>query len=115
MEPLEFIEVTCRTLITVISQIFPGALCDLLLQLLTCVTILRSQWQSYSDSIIVLHGNIRSVLHTGMPGRPQFDINKEELEYLTTLSFSWSEIAALIGVSRSTVFRYVYFCASLVR
>ena len=37
MEQLEFIEVT---LITVISQIFPGALCDLLLQLLTFVTIL---------------------------------------------------------------------------
>lgn len=63
MEQLEFIEVTCRTLITVISQIFPGALCDLLLQLLTCVTILRSQWQSYSDSIIVLHGNIRCVTY----------------------------------------------------
>ena len=39
MEQLEFIEVTCCTLITVISQIFPGTLCDLLVQLLTCVTI----------------------------------------------------------------------------
>ena len=28
---------------------------------------------------------------------------KEQLEYLPSLSFTWSDVAALLGVSRSTI------------
>ena len=42
------------------------------------------------------------------PGRPRFDISKEQLEYLSSLSFKWNEIAVLLGVSRMTIYRYVY-------
>ena len=38
-------------------------------------------------------------------GRPRFDISQEQLEYLRSLSFSWTEIASLLGVSRMTVYR----------
>ena len=46
------------------------------------------------------------VAHTGRRGRPRFNIDKEQMEYLLSLSFNWSEIAALIGVSRMTLYRY---------
>jgi len=42
------------------------------------------------------------------PGRPRFDIKKEQLEYLSSLGFKWTEVAALLGVSRMTIYRYIY-------
>ena len=39
-------------------------------------------------------------------GRPRFHVTKEQLEYLVSLSFTYSEIASLIGVSRATIYRY---------
>ncbi len=38
-------------------------------------------------------------------GRPRFHVSREQLEYLAALSFSWTEIASVLGVSRMTVFR----------
>ena len=38
-------------------------------------------------------------------GRPSFLIPQEQLEYLRSLSFTWVEIAALLRVSRMTVYR----------
>ena len=38
-------------------------------------------------------------------GRPAFDISQEQLEYLSSLSLNWSQIAALLGVSRMTIYR----------
>ena len=38
-------------------------------------------------------------------GRPRFIISKEQLEYLRSLSFTWTDISSLLGVSRMTIFR----------
>ena len=38
-------------------------------------------------------------------GRPRFDISQEQLVYLRSLSFTWSQIAAILGVSRMTLYR----------
>lgn len=35
-------------------------------------------------------------------GRPPKDINKDQVEYLRTLRFTWSEISSLLGTSLST-------------
>ena len=59
------------------------------------VTSFLSYWvQSESDD-----GSRRS------RGRPRFDVSIEQLRYLKSLSFRWSEIAALLGVSRMTLYR----------
>ncbi len=42
-------------------------------------------------------------------GRPRFNVSREQLEYLSSLGFSWSEIASILGVSRMTVYRYVWY------
>ena len=63
-------------------------------------------WQEYVDSE---QASDRSYAY-GTPvvhirgergGRPRFDITKDQLEYLSSLSFSWSEIASILGVSRN--------------
>ena len=41
----------------------------------------------------------------GGRGRPHFIILKAQLEYLRSLSFSWTHIALLLGISRRTLFR----------
>ena len=39
------------------------------------------------------------------PGRPRFDISQDQLEYLSSMSFSWTKIASMLSVSRMTVYR----------
>ena len=38
-------------------------------------------------------------------GRPCFSISKEQLLYLSSMSFSWTEISNMLGVSRMTIYR----------
>ncbi len=41
------------------------------------------------------------------PGRPPVDIDFDDVELLRTLLFTWSDIAKMLGVSRSTLYRKV--------
>ena len=69
-----------------------------------------SWWQDYVDSD---HANQSSLYAyrcpqsrvPGVRGRPRFDITKDQLEYLASLSFSWTQIASILGVSKVTIFR----------
>ena len=42
---------------------------------------------------------------TGERDRPRFNIQREQLLYLSSLGFSWTSIASLLGVSRMTLYR----------
>ena len=71
-----------------------------------------SWWQDYidteqaSDPLSLSHRYSSPVIHiSGAQGRPRFDISKDQLEYLSSLSFSWTDIAAILGVSRMTIYR----------
>ena len=37
-------------------------------------------------------------------GCPQLEISRDQLEYLVSLSFNWTQIAAILGVSRMMVY-----------
>ena len=104
LEQLKYIEVTCRVLIRTMATVPEMHL--FLSNFLTCIRTLRSQWQEYSDRPLHHIGISCPYLHTGRPGRPHFDVNKDQVEYLWSLSFGWNEIAALIGISRTTLYRY---------
>lgn len=70
---------------------------------------LLHQWREYQallDSSLSVHSYRTPLVHAGSLGRPRFDVSKEQLEYLLSLSFSWTEIASLLGVSRMTLYRY---------
>ena len=48
---------------------------------------------------------VTSCQHMEGPGRPAFTIEKEQIEFLQDLHFTWSSIARLLGVSMSTLWR----------
>ena len=79
-------------------------------ELLECVSLMYAQWSSYETSIIdAQHSQSGYRVPTrtadGTRGRPRFEISKEQLIYLKSLSFTWSEIASLLNVSRMTIYR----------
>jgi len=71
--------------------------------------MLLNQWKEYRMILDSTSQNATyhvPIQHTNEHGRPKFDIDQEQLEYLVSLSFSWSDIAALLGISRTTLYRY---------
>ena len=84
---------------------------DAIDELISCIQLIRRKWEEYqiildSGSYSQCVAYLVPVVHTGRRGRPRFDVIKEQLEYLASLSFTWSEVAALLGVSQSTIYRY---------
>ena len=84
-------------------------------ELLHCVLVIESEWQAHFDLLQSDVGSRNesafrlstSYAYNGqnVPGRPKFNITKEQLEYLSSMSFSWSQIANILGVSRMTIYR----------
>ena len=82
-------------------------------QLIDCLKVIFQKWEQYSElleSHPATQGNVSyrampQLTESQRPGRPRFDIPREQLEYLSSLSFKWNEIAALLGVSRMTIYR----------
>ena len=77
-------------------------------ELSSCLRALYWEWQEYLErqervsestcyQVSVETSNSRR-------GRPRFRIVRDQLEYLQSLSFTWTDIAALLGVSRMTLF-----------
>ena len=73
--------------------------------LLRHMRVIRREWEHLmtdvgSSSMSYTVGTIH-----GETGRPRYCIYKEQLQYLRSMSFSWVQIATLLGVSYSTVYR----------
>lgn len=74
-------------------------------------TVMRSmsgEWDALLDTIEgsnSMHVYRVSTHQSGGRGRPRFTISRDQLIYLRSLNFSWSNIAGLLGVSRYTVYR----------
>lgn len=99
------------------NQDLSGILRDLN-ELLDCISALYEQWNSYltivdaqnpEDWYQVPTARVRP----GRGGRPRFDISRDQLLYLKSLTFSWSEIASLLNVSRMTIYRRRRDCGLL--
>ena len=76
-------------------------------ELLVCVREIASQWERHIDEQVLMHAATSySAPHENVVrvGRPRFDITREQLQYLASMSFSWSHIAGMLGVSRSTLY-----------
>lgn len=69
-------------------------------------SVLR-EWQHYTSFFdrASTSAYTAPVEHSGGRGRPHFLISEDQLHYLRSMNFTWSEIAALLGVSRMTVYR----------
>lgn len=44
-------------------------------------------------------------ISSGRRGRPKFDVTENQLAYLSSLSFTWVQIARMLGISRMTLYR----------
>ena len=72
---------------------------------------LSKEWEDHLDSIVANDPNpstsyrVPMLRVEGAQGRPRFDIKESQLEYLASLSFSWTQIASLLHVSRMTIYR----------
>jgi len=69
---------------------------------------LSEEWDRYIASMERMSESLRYTVATTESsgrGRPRFIIAKEQLEYLCSLSFSWTDMALLLGVSRMTLYR----------
>ena len=83
--------------------------CAHLSQLLLCLRVISLEWQGYMETIELQ--TLQSaytpdrVQPSACIGRPRFDISKDQLEYLSSMSFTWTQIASMLGVSRMTIYR----------
>ena len=77
-------------------------------ELLECLRSMLREWQDYLN-----HYHMRSetsfcvslTQSASRPGRPSFDISREQLQYLRSMSFTWVQISAILGVSHMTIYR----------
>ena len=86
---------------------------DALVEIRGCCNSLLVLWQSYIDELdsnyaVVSRARMESYqaprLSEGR-GRPRTIISREQLQYLRSLNFSWTQISELLGVSRMTIYR----------
>ena len=79
--------------------------------LVECLRCVHNKWLEYEGIVSVRAERFAYRYQVGTTvqgrGRPRFDITKEQLLHLSSLDFTWSEIASLLGVSRMTVYRYI--------
>lgn len=79
--------------------------------LMSFISSLLSYWDVYLDEVqrnvspFQYRAGTSQSSNPNNPGRPTFDVEKSQLEYLRSLNFTWTEIASLLGVSRMTIYR----------
>ena len=91
------------------TDVDAAVLAEYVEELVVLLNTLLEQWKQYS---LVLETTVDRLEYrspfappTGRQGRPRFDMNREQLEYLLSLSFNWSEISNLLAISRMTLYR----------
>ena len=75
-------------------------------ELVIALQFLSVQWQQYIDYLHSCSGADAyhvAAVRSGNKGRPRLDISREQLKYLSSLSFTCTDIAHLLGVSRMTI------------
>lgn len=66
------------------------------------------QWEHYIDEHMMRDAATSYVVpreRVVHAGQPRFVITREQLEHLASMSFSWTQIARMLAVSRMTVYR----------
>ena len=84
--------------------------CSMLSSLIECLRRDYNKWEEYYDvlnSYPERYSYHVPVVHNNTVGRPRFQISRDQLLYLNSLCFKWTEISVLLGVSRMTVYRLV--------
>ena len=81
--------------------------CQHLNELVELLRLLLRQWQDYQDDYET-RGRFSynaQLVYTNQPGRPRFNVTVPQLQYLRSMSFTWVQIAGILGVSYMTIYR----------
>ena len=78
-------------------------------ELLECLRRMLHEWQDYLN-----HYQLRgatsfhaSLTHSeSRPGRPRFNVSREQLQYLHSMSITWVQISKILDVSYMTIYRW---------
>ena len=114
VERLSTCIVSLQNILTVlVSESSLGEVKENVEHLLTICRLLSVEWEKKIDQMCLEdndHAYTAPVTSPGsgtgrMLGRPPFDISKDQLLYLSSLSFTWTDIARILGVSRMTIYR----------
>ena len=76
---------------------------ELLMDLNEVYTEIDSCLDTYLSQPITAYQSER--IQSGRRGRPRFHVTANQLSYLTSLSFTWIQIATMLGISRMTLYR----------
>ena len=117
IERMEYVMTVCSELCTHMRGV-PDLedYCRSTEELMDIITVICRKWEEYEQVLdanlmerpaVAYHSHASSSPRFG-PGRPRFDISKEQLQYLSSLAFTWNEIAVLLGVSRVTIYRCLW-------
>lgn len=75
-------------------------------EILSICRTLSVKWEQKLEATTVNQYRPRPLVErTSLRGRPRFHITKEQLLYLSSMSFSWSDVSKMLGVSRMTIYR----------
>jgi len=77
--------------------------------LLTCLRLLGAKSQHYLDCLEAIVSSTTYRVDVAVPsrrGRPRFLVTQDQLEHLRSLSFTWTDVCSLLGVSRMTIYRH---------
>ena len=76
-------------------------------ELLECLRSMLREWQDYLNHYQPRSASSyrASVTPSARPGRPRFNISREQLQYLHSMSFTWVQISEILGVSHMTIYR----------
>ena len=77
-------------------------------ELITCCRSLHGEWEHQLDifqSRATAYAYRVPSSASGRRGRPRFEIGREQLEHLSSLGFTWTDIANILQVSRMTLYR----------
>ena len=115
LERLEYCIITCSTIrerLEVEPSLEVQEYCAMLNSLIECLRAVYKKWEEYDDLLNSYPERFSyhvPLVHGNGVGRPRFQIKRDQLLYLISLSFKWTEISALLGVSRMTVYRLVAY------
>ena len=113
IERLEICIVSCVELRDVMQDdgsVYLLDYCATLNQLIGCLRNLFYRWLEYENVVESFPVRCPSYQaptvsrHSGA-GRPAFYICKDQLVYLNSLCFNWTDVAAILNVSRMTIYR----------
>ena len=74
-------------------------------QLILSIRTLSSLWEERLELLSVQPSPSPPTLLTRQVGRPAFVLSMEQVLFLAEMSFSWVQVAQLLGISRQTLWR----------